>query len=274
MAGLHEDFGAGHDGGLLREWVFGSGELRGGRDVVVASHRLGSEAPASGPEGGAVCRATASGIVACKQGRRDSALAVACTRTAHCLKLGSRLMGSKAPSVTRLEFVSAKWKGMKTWPGAMMAVMRSSTSGDVAAGVRRVTRVVRAGVRGARRRGDSSRARRWGPCLLSMATGAGLGAGVPVLDGAAGVEDDVVFGVGLLGEGLARDAVEKGAAALAWERRRRCRGARRPTGCRLGGFDLRPRSEGRVVAEAAGGDALPLGVGVVRWCASRGKALA
>lgn len=30
------------------------------------------------------------------------------TRTAHCLKFGSREMGSKAPSVTRLELVSEK----------------------------------------------------------------------------------------------------------------------------------------------------------------------
>ncbi len=48
------------------------------------------------------------------------------TLTAHCLKLGSREMGSKAPRVTRLELVSEKWKGMKTWPGATMPVMRSS----------------------------------------------------------------------------------------------------------------------------------------------------
>ena len=30
------------------------------------------------------------------------------TRTAHCLKFGSREIGSNAPSVTRFEFVSAK----------------------------------------------------------------------------------------------------------------------------------------------------------------------
>lgn len=37
-----------------------------------------------------------------------SALTNLSTRTAHCLKLGSREIGSKAPSVTRLEFVSEK----------------------------------------------------------------------------------------------------------------------------------------------------------------------
>ncbi len=48
------------------------------------------------------------------------------------MKLGSREMGSKAPRVTRLEFVSEKWKGMKTCPGATMPVIRSSTSAYLA----------------------------------------------------------------------------------------------------------------------------------------------
>ena len=33
------------------------------------------------------------------------------TRTAHCLKFGSRDMGSNAPNVTRLELVSTKVEG-------------------------------------------------------------------------------------------------------------------------------------------------------------------
>jgi hypothetical protein len=49
------------------------------------------------------------------------------TRTAHCLKLGSQEMRSNAPRVTRLELASGKWKGIKTWPGATMPVIRSST---------------------------------------------------------------------------------------------------------------------------------------------------
>ena len=40
----------------------------------------------------------------------------------------------------------------------------------------------------------------------------GLGAGVPVFDGAAGVEDEVVLFVGLLDEGEAGDVVEYGVA--------------------------------------------------------------
>ena len=89
----------------------------------------------------------------------------------------------------------------------------------------------------------------------------GLGAGVPVLDGAAGVEDEVELGVGLLGEWIAGNGVETGASVFGGEDAVAVERFAAPLEA-VGVFDLLP-GEVRVVAHAAGGDALPLEEGVV-----------
>ena len=89
----------------------------------------------------------------------------------------------------------------------------------------------------------------------------GLGAGVPVFDGASGVEDEVVLGVGLLDEGLAGNGVEVGAAVRRGEDAVAVEGCAAPLEA-VGVFDLLPGEVG-VVAHASGGDALPLQKGIV-----------
>ncbi len=96
---------------------------------------------------------------------------------------------------------------------------------------------------------------------LSISTCAGLGAGVPVLDGAAGVEDEVVLVVGLLDEGQAGDAVQDGSAVGGGEDAVGVEALAAPLHAAFV-FDLLP-GEVAVVAHASGGDALPLEEGVV-----------
>ena len=90
---------------------------------------------------------------------------------------------------------------------------------------------------------------------------ASLGARMPVLDSAAGVEDEVVLVVGLLGEGLAGDGVEAGAAAVEGEDAAGVEALAAPLNAALA-LNLLPGNIA-IVAGAAGGDALPLLVRVV-----------
>ena len=112
-----------------------------------------------------------------------------------------------------LELVSAKWKGMKTWPGATMPVMRSSMLATAPRRLRTVTRSW--GLRSSRCGVDWVHLEpRVGDHVVEQFDLGGLGAGVPVLDGAAGVEDEV---------DTRRRAVRRR------DRRERCRGVARPS---------------------------------------------
>ena len=97
--------------------------------------------------------------------------------------------------------------------------------------------------------------------LLSMSTARCLGAGVPVLHRAAGVEDEVVLVVGLLEEGIAGNAVEDGATVRGGEDAVGIEAFAAPLRAACV-FDVLP-GEAAVVAHASGGDALPLRVCVV-----------
>ena len=111
----------------------------------------------------------------------------ASNRTAHCLKFGSRLMGSNWSVVRRLAQRSSQWNGMNTSPGRTTDVTRtrsrSTSPRDELARTRSPERrpevggVVRVDLHP-----------RLGRQALEDRDAAGLGAGVPVLDGAPGVE--------------------------------------------------------------------------------------
>ncbi len=89
----------------------------------------------------------------------------------------------------------------------------------------------------------------------------GFGAGVPVFDGASGVEDEGVFFVGLLGEGQAGDGVKDGFAIGGGKDAVVVEALATPLDSALI-FNLLP-GEVAVVAHTSGGDALPLLEGVV-----------
>jgi len=169
-------------------------------------------------------------------------------------------MGSNAPRVTMLELVSAKWNGMKTWPGPTIPVMRSSRSGTAPRRLVRVTRscgfqVEGLGVGGVHLEPGV------GNHVVEEVNFGGLRTRVPVLHGSTGVEDQVVFRVGLFNKGIAGNNVEASAAVDSGENSILIERGAAPLDS-IAVVDLLP-GDLRVVAHAACGDALPLEVSVL-----------